>query len=154
MRRFLIPCRSRLGERSGVAAVEFAIVAPVLVTLLGAAVDLGTAIERTIHLENAARAGAQWITKAPTDLTGAQAAAQALLTTGGTATTAESCQCPPTGAATGGSVVSCTSTCATGLIRYVTVTATRPFTPIFPTSTLIPFNALGASNASVVARLL
>ena len=37
--------------RGGVAAVEFAIIAPVLIMLLGGAVDIGTAVDRSIRLE-------------------------------------------------------------------------------------------------------
>lgn len=152
--RNLLAC---LRSRAGIAAVEFAIIAPVLITLVGAAVDLGTGIERAIRLENAARAGAQYATRTPSDTAGARAAALATLSDwSNVAVTAGPmvCTCPTSGAS-GGPVVACgTAICATGMARYITVTASRPFTPIFPTSTLIPFNNLGTSTASVVARIL
>ena len=151
--RNLLAC---LRSRAGVAAVEFAIIAPVLITLVGAAVDLGTGVERAIRLENAARAGAQYATRTPSDTAGARAAALATLSDWSNVTVTAgpmACTCPTSGAS-GGPVVGCGTTCPTGMARYITVTASRPFTPIFPTSALIPFNNLGTSTASVVARIL
>lgn len=159
MQRILISLRRHAGDRTGVAAIEFALIAPLLITLLGAAVDLGIAIDRSIRLENAARTGAQYATRAPSDTAGAQAAALASSTAiadwgGATVTVGPMfCTCPPANAGTGGPGVGCTSTCATGLARYITVTATRPFAPIFPTSAFIPFNNLGASTGQVAARV-
>lgn len=142
--------------RGGVAAVEFAIIAPVLIMLLGGAVDIGTAVDRSIRLENAARTAAQYVTRAPADSAGAQSAAMATLAgmTGASVTVgAMACRCPATGSAVGGAVVDCGTTCATGMVKSITVTATRPFAPIFPTSAIIPFNNLGATTSNVVVRL-
>lgn len=155
MLRFLLRLRGPLGS-SGVAAVEFAIIAPVMIALLGGAVDIGIAVDRAIRLENAARTAAQHITRMPTATAAAETAGLATLAgaAGATVTVAPAvCQCPPNGAAIGGAVVACTSTCANGMAIYVTVTATQPFTPIFPTSAIIPFNNLGATSSDVVVRL-
>jgi Flp pilus assembly protein TadG len=146
-------CRS---DRAGAALVEFALIAPVLISLLGGAVDLGSAIALSVRVENAARTGAQYVTRMPTDTAGAQTVAlNALSGVRGAAVVVGPmvCQCPPAGAATGGAVVACTSTCATGMAQYITVTATAPFTPIFPASTLLPFDTITGTTGNVVVRL-
>jgi Flp pilus assembly protein TadG len=48
-----------LGRR-GLAAVEFAVAAPIIMLVFGAVYDLGRAIDQTIRLANAVRAGAQY----------------------------------------------------------------------------------------------
>ena len=162
IRRFFAHLRRRGRDRAGVAAVEFALIAPLLITLLGAAVDLGNAIDRSIRLENAARTGAQYATRAPGDTAGAQAAALAVLTAipgwsdASVTVSAMACTClGANGAGTGTPNAGTCGTCpgTSGEARYVTVTATRPFTPIFPTSSFIPFNNLGATSRNVVARM-
>jgi Flp pilus assembly protein TadG len=157
MRCSKIRCRHRLRSQAGVAAIEFAVIAPVLILLVGAAMDLGAAIENAVRLENAARTAAQYATRSASDLTGAQSAALATLAGWSNATVSVGplvCQCPPAGAATGGAVVDCsTYLCATGMQIYITATATHPFTSVFPTSSLIPFNAFGTLTRTVVARV-
>ncbi|MBW8269077.1 TadE family protein [Caldovatus aquaticus] len=49
----------RLRDRRGVSALEFALLLPVLITVLMGAFDLGNAFQQSIRLEAAARAGAQ-----------------------------------------------------------------------------------------------
>src|SRR3954468_19227017 len=61
-------CRT---DRAGAALVEFALIAPVLISLLGGAVDLGGAIALSLRVENAAHTGAQYATRMPSDTTGA-----------------------------------------------------------------------------------
>ena len=143
--------------QSGAALVEFALIAPVLVTLLGGATDLGRVIALSLQVEDASRTAAQYVTRAPNDAAGAQTAALAALsgTSGPNVVVgAMVCKCPPAGAATGGAVVSCTNiTCATGIIQYVTVTASATFTPIFPASNLLAFNTLTGVSDSVTVRL-
>lgn len=151
---FLLRCCPR--DRAGVAAIEFAIIAPVMILLAGAAWDLGNAVDRSIHLENAARTGAQYITRNPSDTAGAQAAAQAVLSGYGTISIGTMvCTCPPSGAATGGSAVDCaTGTCTTGMTRYITVTATplANQNPIFPISRRF-ISSTGGTNGVTVVRL-
>lgn len=50
---------TRRADVAGVAAVEFALIAPVLLTLLAGAFDLGRALDQSIRMESAALAGAQ-----------------------------------------------------------------------------------------------
>ena len=143
----------RRGDRRGIAAVEFAILAPFVLLVLAGATDLGRAVEHSIRLENAARVGAQFALRAPNDTAGIRAAAEAGAGPGATVSvTRPPCQCP-TAAGANGAVVACNANCATGIASYVRISITRPFVPLFPTSALIPFDAIGATNANVLARL-
>ncbi|MBX6742368.1 MAG: pilus assembly protein [Acetobacteraceae bacterium] len=158
MSRFLAPLRHSSRDRAGVAAIEFAIISPLMVMLLGAAVDLGFAIERSIRLENAARTGAQFATRDSTNLTGARDAALARISDlpgASVPTPVIACLCPNADGTVSGtpSTGTCSTSCATGMARFISVTATSTFTPIFPTSAFIPFNSIGATTSNVVARL-
>src|ERR1700740_3057285 len=51
------------GDTSGVAAIEFGIVVPLLVLMVVAAVDIGMGFYRKMQVEDAAQAGAQWAIK-------------------------------------------------------------------------------------------
>jgi Flp pilus assembly protein TadG len=53
--------RTRRGDSRGAAAVEFAIVLPVVLLLVCGIVDFGRALNRQIVLTNAAREGARWV---------------------------------------------------------------------------------------------
>lgn len=146
--------RSWPRDGRGVAAVEFAFVAPILIMLLAGIVDLGFAFERSLRLATAAQAAAQHLLGRPADLEGATAVAAAEAGQGASVSIlALPCQCP---AANGspGPTVDCATTCPTGVARYLRVTVTRPFEAVFPTSSLIPFNAIGATHAQVVVRTL
>lgn len=65
--------------RRAVAAAEFAVIAPVMVLLLAGLVDLAGAMQQTIRLENAARAGAQYAMSFPDDTAGIMAATTSAL---------------------------------------------------------------------------
>lgn len=54
-------------ERNGAAAVEFAIVLPILITLLLGATDFGRVSHSTISIANAARCGAEFASMNPYD---------------------------------------------------------------------------------------
>ena len=145
-------------DARGVAAVEFALIAPILISLFGAAVDLGRGIERGIKLETAARAGAQYATLKPNDDAGILDAVSNSLSGVSGATMSPGiieCDCPDANGASSGTPSSsaCSNTCANGLARYRTITVRAPFTPIFPTSSYVPWNSLGTISRNVVARL-
>jgi Flp pilus assembly protein TadG len=156
MPRFPATLRHCGADRSGASMVEFALIAPLLISLLGGATDLGGAIALSLRVENAARTAAQYITRKPSDTAGARTVALNTLSGVSGASVvvgAMVCQCPPAGSATGGAVVNCTSTCATGMEQFFTVTATAPFSPIFPTSRLLPFDTITGTTGNVVVRL-
>lgn len=122
----LTGCPTRLRrDRKGVAALEFAVILPVLAIILMGIIDLGRAIEQSLRLEAAARAGAQYAMFAPTDLAGIANAVRGALPGWGdivVPTPALSCVCPGTGA-----VACATTSCTTGVEQYVSIAVTRSF---------------------------
>jgi Flp pilus assembly protein TadG len=114
-------------DSRGNALAEMALVAPALILLMTAVVEVGGAIEQTVRLENAARAGAVHAAALPSDTAGIESTVRAALegwsdvTVSGGAMT---CECPGSGP------VSCGGTCATAMQRFVNVTVTRPFSGV------------------------
>ncbi len=142
-------------DRRGVSALEFAIIAPVIVLLLLGAYDLGNAAQRQIRLLEAVRSGGAYALSWPTDVSGIETAVANALP-GVTLTPALAvvqCQClnPATGAVTG--LMDCTTanfdTCTgsnTGTV--VSITASSTYVPLTPLPLL-----LGLTNtANYVAR--
>ncbi len=68
--------RLAVGARRGVAAVEFALLAPALVLLFGGAVSFGDALRVKVEVGNAARAGADYVALHGNNLVNIQTAAQ------------------------------------------------------------------------------
>lgn len=140
-------------DRRGVAALEFAMIAPVLIILLAAAANLGLMADHSLQLANAARSGAQYATILPDDPAGAHAAIRSVLPNITQSGIVRSCTCPPSAtAASGGNAVECTmGTCPAGIgmARYVTVTVTMP-PPSIPG---IAFNTTAAGTRVVVVRV-
>jgi len=62
---YILRCFSGRAARctSGVAAVEFALISPLLAFMVIATVDIGMGIYRQMQVENATQAGAQWAIK-------------------------------------------------------------------------------------------
>jgi Flp pilus assembly protein TadG len=115
-------------DRRGVAALEFAVILPVLALTLMGVIDLGGAIQQSLRLEAAARAGAQYAMSAPTNSGGIAAAVRSALPGWNDVQvqpTTMTCVCPGSGA------TSCTSTsCATALQRFVSITVTRSYSAL------------------------
>ncbi|MBX9698960.1 MAG: pilus assembly protein [Acetobacteraceae bacterium] len=110
-----------LRDRRGSAAMEFALLAPIFGLIAIGAYDFGNAVQTSMRLERAARAGAQFALVHPRNLEGIATAARAAwpsLTSEEVPTPTEVCRC-------NAEAVSCTSICANGLEWTVTVTATR-----------------------------
>jgi Flp pilus assembly protein TadG len=118
-------------NRSANAAVEFALVAPVLVYVMLSASDLALASWQKGQVGNAARAGAQYAAVNGWNNTGVTAAAQSA--TSLTVSVAASSYCGCAGA-TGVTQQTCGTTCSAGgsAATYVTVTASANYTPISP----------------------
>lgn len=114
----------RIGNR-GVAAAEFALVAPVLVLLLLGTFDVATLMQTSIRLERAARSGAQFAMANSTDMAAIQSrviAAWPTLTTADVPLPVSACECA-------GVTVLCTASCQSGLVQTVTITARRTLVP-------------------------
>jgi len=116
----------------GVAAIEFAIVGPMLVVMMVCTIDLGTGIFRKMQVQNAAQAGAIYAA-----LHGFTASSISTAVTSATNLSGISASPAPTtycGCASSNTIssVSCSSTCSGGSSpgTYVTVSAQAVYTPI------------------------
>jgi len=138
-------------DRRGVSALEFAIIAPIMVTLMLGTYDFGNAVQQQIDLQEAVRAGGAYALSHPTDVGGIQNIVKnslptgwALTNTGGVATVACSCLNPTSGSVTG--LSGCTdndfATCKTPSTgTMISITATMLYTAIDPVFTaVIPNN--------------
>jgi Flp pilus assembly protein TadG len=133
---------------AGNAAVEFGVVAPILVTLLAGTADLGTMATQKSTLDAAVRAGGQYARFDPTDTASiisrvnSYTAFSPALTS--VAVTGPTCECDD-----GTGVSDCsTGTCATGPIHsYVTITATQAY------STIIPLSVLSSSTLTATVTI-
>jgi Flp pilus assembly protein TadG len=148
------PPRQTLASRHGIAAAEFALVAPVMILILLSIYDVGRAVWRTTQLETAARVGAQYAFANPTDSAGITSRVQASLPgwTGLTISpTTMACQCD------NGTAANCTTgTCPVGAatvspIGYITVTVTQPLRFISPLTAAL-FPAMATLRGSVALR--
>ena len=127
----------------GMAAVEFALIAPTLVLFMLCTVDIGMGYYRQMQVQNAARAGAQYaIAHGFTAGAISSAVTSATSFSGISASPAPSqfCGCA---ASTGITTATCDATCAGGApsATYVTVSAQGTYT------TLLPYPLLPTSYA-------
>ncbi|MFT8246974.1 TadE/TadG family type IV pilus assembly protein [Roseomonas sp. BN140053] len=127
-------------DRRGVSAVEFALVAPALLLLLFSMYDVGSAMWRTMRLEMAARAGAQYAFARPQDTAGITNTVLDQVTGWKNVTVSSPqmvCRCD-NGAAADCTTGSCTTgTVVQAPIGYISITVTQPFQPISPISTYL-----------------
>jgi len=140
-----------LSGRAGVSAVEFGFVAPFLVLVLSGLVDLGHALQRTIVLENAARAGAHYAMSFPQDTAAIRSRTCDAL--GGVDATVvvdpPSCECADgTPAACDG--LACPGSPPQPAQVFVRVTVTAPYQPVIGFgSLLLPSTLRGEAVARV-----
>jgi len=123
-----------LKDDRGVAALEFALILPILAALILLGIDGWTRINQTSQMRSAVQTGARYYQGGGAD---DNAAAQLALASwnnapaGATVTAARSCTC-------GGAGASCSSLCAGSALPqvYVTLTATGGFSDLMtgPTS--------------------
>jgi uncharacterized membrane protein len=107
-------CRVHDRSRSGVAAIEAALILPVLLLLATGLFDLGSAAYENMQVQSAADAGAHYASKNTWNVTAISAAVTG--GTGGSGITAnpapfQFCACPTGGTLT---TIACASTCSTG----------------------------------------
>lgn len=126
--------RAMSDDRCGVAAIEFAVMAPTLVMMTICTVDLGMGIYRNMQVQNAAQAGAQY---AMTH--GFDASLISSIVSSATGLPGISASPPPVqycGCATSAGVanVACGSSCPTGAVygQYVQVSTQGTYTTILP----------------------
>jgi Flp pilus assembly protein TadG len=135
-------------RRRGTAAIEFAIVAPVLITVAIATAELGFAIRASLEAQQAAAAGALYASINGWNAAGITGAV--LAATGEANLTASPapllyCGCP---LATGVSTATCGAACADGLTarQYVVVSATLPRVSVVSSQLGLAANVTGQST--------
>jgi len=118
-------------DQQGVSAVEFALVAPMLVLVLLVAADLGLSLSRNASVANAARTGAEFAAIHGWNSSGITTAATSATNLTVTATPTTYCGC-----ATGNAIAqqTCGTTCSGGGTTgtYVSVATQATYTPISP----------------------
>lgn len=124
--------RKAASESRGTAAIEFGIIAPVLVVVLFGLVELSFAVQQAMQVQDAAEAGAVYAGKHGWNAAGIVSAV--VNATGAAGVTADPppvqfCGCPSAG---GIAAVACTDTCAGGgsPSHYARISASMPHTPI------------------------
>jgi Flp pilus assembly protein TadG len=129
LRRF---CARVAGDQSGAAAVELALLAPVLTLMMVSVIDIGLGVYRKMQVEDAAQVGAQYAMRNGFD-------ANAISNAVTSATNFSSIAASPApvkfcGCATGFSIstVSCGSTCPGGAVAgtYTTVSAQATYSSL------------------------
>lgn len=107
-------------DTRGTSAIEFGLIAPILVMIVVALYDLNDMSFRTSNMQTAVRAGIQYAMNGGDDMTQAQSVANAAWTkkpTDGVMAASQECKCA-------GNTQACNSTCGTTMNKWVTVTAT------------------------------
>ena len=137
---------------AGVAAVEFALAATVLMLALTPVVDLGMAYYQQLQVQGAVQAGAQYAAAKGWDSTGIQNAvtsASTNMTISASPAPSESCGCP---SGTAVAAATCSSSCSNGQTAgtYVTINAQASYTPILPYSF---FGSSATLSASSIVRV-
>jgi Flp pilus assembly protein TadG len=135
MKRRSAPVLLRYRDDSrGVAAIEFAMIVPVLLFMIVGVVDLGMGIYADMQVQNAAQAGAQYaIAHGYTASSISTAVTSATSFSGITVSSGPSkfCGCP---SSSGVTTATCGSTCSNGTSAgtYVTVSASGTYTTMLP----------------------
>ncbi len=126
-------------DRRGVAAVEFAVIGAIILTLLLAVFDFGFWIWTQMSFQSALAAGAAYAQVFPTEQTGIvttiTGALPPGLADGATVTPpVPACDCGAGGGTP--SAAQCSTSCGAGSQKrvYVTLSVSRPFSPLYFTS--------------------
>jgi Flp pilus assembly protein TadG len=145
--------RHRYAGNSGAATVELAITAPLLISLLLGVADYGILMNRADTLIGATRAGAE-VVKAKQTTTGPELTALGIFPSGATPTvSAPFCTCvdnTSVGCPAAGGANPCAAKADTRVLKYITVSSTQPFGPLFAWAA---FAFPATLNASAVVRL-
>ncbi|WP_374472513.1 TadE/TadG family type IV pilus assembly protein [Phenylobacterium sp.] len=126
-------------DRRGAAAVEMALLAPILLLILGGLFDTSRLVFQTMQVNATAQAGVDFALNHPWDAAAVRAAAESATDLPETVALPERrIRC-----VAGGKIVDCAD--PAGGAPYVTVTATLPFVPITPGAGLAMPEALTAT---------
>jgi Flp pilus assembly protein TadG len=144
--------RSWGGRNEGASAVEFAITLPLLIVFVLGVADYGILMNNAASLIGATRAGGE-VAKENPSVTAAQLTALGIFPSGATpSVSASSCSCfdnttvscPTPG---GASANPCAAKSDTRVLRYVTVSATQSFSPLFSWTSFTFPGSLSAATA-------
>lgn len=132
----------------GVAAIEFAMISPIIILMGVAVFDLGEAIYRDMQVQNAAQVGAQYAFMHGFDapsITGVVTSATGFAGISASPAPSQFCGCA---AATGISNVSCNAKCSDGSApgTYVKVSAQASYITIIPYPFIPPSFAFAAQS--------
>ena len=128
LNQMLAFCRAK----SGVAALEFGIISPVLIAVLLPLIDVGLGLYQEMEVENAAQAGAQYAMVHGWNSANIQSAitnATTLASVSAAPAPAKTCGCP---GGTSVTAATCNSNCTDGqqARTYVTASAQAVYTPL------------------------
>jgi Flp pilus assembly protein TadG len=146
LRRFVKGCEEGV---SGAAAVEFAIIVPVLLVLLVFTIDLSIGFYRKMQVQNAAQAGAQYAAVHGFDATSVSIAILSATSFSGIAASpapSQFCGCPTS---TGVTTTTCGSSCASGSApgTYVRASTVGSYNTVFSYPGIPkPFNFIGQAT--------
>lgn len=120
---------SLASPRQGAAAVEFALLVPVLLVIGMALIDLGMAVFNKMELMSAVRTGAQVALMDSSNTTEIRSAVTNSTDLSPIINIDPFCECSD-----GSSLLSCDESCTSPLIKrtFMTISATQSFTPITP----------------------
>ena len=127
----------------GVFAIEHALVMPFLLLVLSGAIDLGYALNQSSSLNGAARAGAQYAMRFPSDADGIKDVVTKAVSYDPQSLSVSSklsCECED------GTAVACTDTCGGAApYAYVTVNVSKTYSSPLPTAMLLGITTLTGS---------
>jgi Flp pilus assembly protein TadG len=131
--RFAELVKATTNDRDGVAAVEFSIVAPLLIAMLIGTIDYGTGFYRKMQVQNAAHAGAEYALLNGFDssaITNAVLNATNFSGVSSSPAPVQFCGCPSMSGVTS---TDCGSTCSSGSTpgTYVTISAQGSYETLF-----------------------
>jgi Flp pilus assembly protein TadG len=135
--------RALPADERGVFAVEHALIVPFLLLLLSGAIDLGYALNQSSSLSGAARIGAQYAMRFPSDADGIKQVVQQAVSYDPDSLTISSkltCECED------GTATACTDTCSgTAPFAYVTVSVSKTYSSPLPTAMMLGITTLSGS---------
>ena len=142
-------------DERGNSLVELGIIAPILATLLVGTIDLSRAYSAKLNIEQAAQRTIEKIQISEyktTDNSTIETEAETAAGTGSNATVAAWLQCNNNATQLNYNTGTCAST-TVPYARYVQVTVTRPFTPIFGTRFFPGANDDGSYTLTAIAGI-
>ena len=130
-------------NRRGAVAIEFAFAVPMLLLVLCGTIDLGFALHQSSALTNAARTGAQYALRYPTDADGIKDVVQKSLSYDPLTLNVEAkliCECLDK------TTIACTDTCSgTPPQAYISVAVSKTYWSPLPTALVLGITTLSGS---------